>query len=99
MAYISCPVCAGPVEFVGERPRCLVGHAFTPEDLSRSLGEAASRALWSALRALEDSVASAQWRLTQPSPPANAQAIVEEAEREAALVRTLLTAREGRSSD
>ncbi len=55
--------------------------------------------MWSAVRALEDSASSARWRLTQPSPPANCDAIIERAEQEAELIRGLLQNREGDTSD
>lgn len=96
---ISCPVCAGPVDLAGAKPNCLIGHDFEPGELSDQLGQEASRALWSAVRALEDSASSARWRLTQPSPPANCNVIIERTEREAGLIRDLLQNREGGTSD
>lgn len=99
MTQISCPLCAGPVELVGEKPSCLIGHDFEPEELSHHLGREAGRALWSAVRALEDSVLSARWRMTQPAPPANGAEIVDRGERAAKLIRGLLHAREGDTSD
>jgi len=97
MTLISCPICAGPVELVGDHPGCLIGHTFDLAELQDRLGEAAEMALWSAIRALEDSASGARWRLTLPDPPAHLDRLIESAEREARILRDLVHSREGRS--
>lgn len=99
MTTIACPVCAGPVELIGEKPECLIGHDFAQGELLDQLGHEASSALWSAVRALEDSASGARWRLTLPSPPPYLQESIALAEREAKLLRDLLTQREGAKSE
>jgi two-component system chemotaxis response regulator CheB len=60
-AELVCPLCQGvlteaqPGMF--EHFRCHVGHAFTLESLVREQGESMERALWAAIRALEESAA------------------------------------------
>jgi hypothetical protein len=98
MTLVSCPICAGPVELTGERPACLIGHDFDADDVQRRLGEQAHRALWSAIRALEDSASGARWRLTLPDAPAHLPALVESATREATLLRDLMNSREEQSN-
>jgi two-component system, chemotaxis family, protein-glutamate methylesterase/glutaminase len=55
---ISCPSCDGPMQEMHtdgiHRYRCHVGHAFTAESLLVGQGEAVERALWSALRMMEE---------------------------------------------
>ena len=40
--------------------RCRVGHAYTTDNLKGELGESAERALWAAMRALEEKAAMAR---------------------------------------
>jgi len=96
MTLISCPICAGPVELVGENPGCLIGHNFDRADLQDRLGEAAEMALWSAIRSLEDAASGARWRLTLPDPPAHLDRLIESSEREARILRDLINSRENR---
>jgi two-component system chemotaxis response regulator CheB len=53
----ACPECNGPLWEVKNGQlvhfRCLVGHSYSPESLLESDGEALERALWSAIRTLE----------------------------------------------
>ena len=62
-AELVCPMCAGVLteaEFRGfHQFRCHVGHAFTLDTLVREQGEAMERAMWAAVRALEESAALA----------------------------------------
>ena len=97
MTLISCPICAGPIELVGDDPGCLIGHTFERSELHDRLGESAEMALWSAIRALEDSASGARWRLTLPDPPAHLDRLIESAEREARILRDLVHSRESRS--
>lgn len=57
-APLSCPECGGPVweirEGDGSRYRCRVGHAFTAAAMVTEQDVALERALWVALRTLED---------------------------------------------
>ena len=98
MTVIACPLCAGPIE-MSEKPTCLIGHEFDPHDLERQLEHEASRALWSAVRSLEDTASGARWRMTLPSPPSSLTETIQRVEEEVKLLRGLLDRREGQSSD
>ena len=54
----SCPSCGGPLWQIGKRSslryRCHVGHAFTGRTLVEEQSEATEKALWVALRTLEE---------------------------------------------
>lgn len=54
----SCPSCGGPLWQIGEaeplRYRCHIGHAFTKHALIEEQSEATEKALWTALRTLEE---------------------------------------------
>jgi two-component system chemotaxis response regulator CheB len=60
-AGVACPVCQGVLSEAQpglfEHFRCHVGHAFSMESLVREQGESMERALWAAVRALEESAA------------------------------------------
>ena len=99
MTTIACPICAGPVALSSVTPSCLIGHDFVPDELHVTVEEAASRALWSAVRALEDSASGARWRSTLPDPPPSLQATIVRAEHQAELLRELINTREGDESD
>lgn len=96
MTLISCPICAGPTELTAERAGCLIGHTFEHDDLQEQLGKGAESALWSAIRALEDSASGARWRLTLPHPPEHLTRLIESSEREVRLLREMVTSRERR---
>lgn len=68
----ACPDCGGVlwelVEHGFLRYRCRVGHAFTPQHLNAEQRHAIEMALWSALRALEES-ASLYQRMAQGALP------------------------------
>lgn len=55
----SCPDCQGVLVDIsgGHRYRCRVGHAWTADALLAAQGPALDRALWAAMRALEEKVA------------------------------------------
>ena len=98
MATIPCPICAGPLELSASPPTCQVGHAVSDDDLPHQLSVRATRALWAAVRALEDQAATARWRAGQPDPPAYMNDAATTAAEQAALVRQLLQRRERRPS-
>jgi len=60
LTSLSCPLCHGPLQFLQNdntpHYRCHTGHSFTPESLESSQEEAVERALWSALRLMEERV-------------------------------------------
>jgi len=96
----ACPECGGPLWELQEenllRFRCRVGHALSAESLSAEQSEAMESALWSALRALEESTALTR-RMLQRSRQSNHSLIAQryeerlrEAEQNAALLRQLL---------
>jgi two-component system chemotaxis response regulator CheB len=57
-ARFSCPECGGALNEVQEgsvdRYRCRVGHTYSPESLFEDQSEALERALWAAIRTLEE---------------------------------------------
>ena len=82
----SCPLCKGPLELNGGTLTCAVGHSFLPAELVRERGQAAVRALWSAVRALEEEAAGL--RLTASSlGDERATSWAEERERDADEIR------------
>jgi len=57
---LACPECNGPLYEVREgemaKFNCKVGHSFTPEGLSVAHSEALERALWTAIRAMNERI-------------------------------------------
>jgi hypothetical protein len=87
---ISCPLCAGPVVLVEGEPRCPLAHVFDHDELPVRVRDEATRALWSAVRAIEDTASTARWRLTQPDPPSYLQGEIDKAMREGEVLRDVL---------
>jgi hypothetical protein len=59
----KCPFCVLPLTLRGEdEAACPSGHVFDSEGLSLATNMAAARALWLAVRALEDDAAGLAWR-------------------------------------
>lgn len=97
---ISCPTCAGPVQLEDtDVARCLVGHEVAMDELPRAVEAATSRALWAAVRALEDAASGARWRQSLPEPPKYLTGLAAAADRDAVLLRNLLDRREGSTSE
>lgn len=93
---IACPTCAGPVELDGTATaRCLIGHEVEPDELPVAVEAATSRALWAAVRSLEDAASGGRWRQSLPEPPSYLARLIEDAERDAVVLRELLNRREG----
>ena len=90
VSVVSCPECAGPVELVDGQPRCPLSHEFSSDELPVRVRDEATRALWAAVRCLEDTVSAARWRQGQPDPPANLQGVIDKAAGEGAVLRDVL---------
>lgn len=59
----TCPFCVLPLRLRGDdEAACASGHVFDSEGLSLATNMAAARALWLAVRALEDDAAGLSWR-------------------------------------
>ena len=58
LVQLGCPECGGPLRQIGqddtERFRCHMGHAYTAATLLEEQGDALEKALWIALRTLEE---------------------------------------------
>ena len=74
-SVFACPECHGVLweRKQGKllRYRCRVGHAYTADSLKSELGEASERALWAAMRALEEKAAMARRMSTAATGPKN----------------------------
>jgi two-component system chemotaxis response regulator CheB len=100
----TCPECNGvlyePRDGDLLRFRCRVGHAYSPDTLSDEQGKALEAALWSGLRALEESVALSE-RLAERARRGGHQGAAQRFERQvrnseerAALIRRVLFSRD-----
>ena len=68
-AHVSCPLCLGPVELGDGTAACAdQGHEFGDEDLIREKQQQVDKALWAAIRALEDQAAAARWATARGMP-------------------------------
>jgi two-component system chemotaxis response regulator CheB len=99
-SVFGCPDCGGVLWEIkdGElvRFRCRVGHAYTEESLLEAMGEGVERAMWAALRALEEQAVQGH-NLAKRMKARNHQPLYErftkralEAEERAAIVRAAL---------
>ena len=96
----GCPHCGGALFEITEhgftRYRCRVGHAFSPESLMDAQNEGIERALWSALRALEESAAMCRRVATRAERRGNVHTVArfidraQHATRHAESIRRLL---------
>jgi two-component system, chemotaxis family, protein-glutamate methylesterase/glutaminase len=89
-ARFSCPECGGALNEVEEgdmvRLRCRVGHAYSPESLFEDQSEALERALWAAIRTLEEH-AEFSARLADKSAKRNHRSLVDRFEERAKTSR------------
>jgi hypothetical protein len=67
-----------------------MAHAFDQDELPVRVREEATRALWSAVRALEDTASAARWRLSQPNPAPYLQGVIDKATGEVVVLRDVL---------
>jgi len=101
---IACPLCKGSMTAakVGHFAyfRCQVGHAYSLGSMAAEQAEELERALWAALRALEESAAMAG-RLKDAAPPCLRDRLVEKAQaqtQQAAIIRQMLLRQQRLSS-
>lgn len=105
---MSCPDCGGVLRVVAESstPRfvCRVGHAFSAEALLSAQDERVEHALWFALTALRERAAGARRLFARFEASGDLglasryRSRVEEAERQAALIASVLEGRAGEAS-
>ena len=95
---ITCPVCQSRVALEGDDVRALCGdcHDMSEEQLAEELQKRVDRAVWAALRAVEDQAAYVRWAADQGKqvPPD-----AEDSEQSAALLRRILQACRRRAAD
>jgi hypothetical protein len=107
---MTCPECGGALWELGNgrltKYRCHVGHSYTARGLMAAQAEDLEAALWSALRALEESAALRR-RMARRSQQGNWASLAQEYEKQAAeaegraelLRRILLTDKDGGRAD
>jgi two-component system chemotaxis response regulator CheB len=95
--HLACPECKGPLRELADgevtRFRCHTGHVFSPESLFAGQVEDVERALWTAVRALDESAALTRRLLLRPAADTVMQRYRErlvEAEQGAATIKELL---------
>jgi hypothetical protein len=76
---LRCPACVDPLTVQAEAVRCPQGHEYTAIDLALATNSNTVKALWLAVRALEDDAAGLD-HLTQKYPQFNVPARRREAE-------------------
>jgi two-component system chemotaxis response regulator CheB len=97
---IVCPHCDGPIWEIADGTivfyRCAEGHAYSPESLLAAEGETLERALWVAVRTLDERAALLR-RLVQKTPSEGQNIVTvslrskaEECEKSAASIRAIL---------
>jgi two-component system, chemotaxis family, protein-glutamate methylesterase/glutaminase len=101
----ACPDCGGPLELRHEggvrKYRCHVGHAFSDLALLAGQDEEVERALWSALRTLEErartleSIAETDWRAGRQQAASASVERAAESRDQAERIRQLLTRENG----
>lgn len=69
MGQPDCPTCNTPLRALDGHLGCDNGHRFTPEGLAFAVNQAAVRALWLAIRALQDDAAGLEWMLREGRAP------------------------------
>ena len=99
-SVFTCPDCSGTLFEITEgdvsRYRCRVGHAYSPENVFKAQGAALDRALWTALRMLEERIAflrlmSSKAEMSRNLPVArDFEARKTELEEQAGAIRTIL---------
>jgi two-component system, chemotaxis family, protein-glutamate methylesterase/glutaminase len=74
-SVFACPECHGVLWEIKDgnlvRYRCRVGHSYTEGTLQGELGDSAERALWAAMRALEEKAAMTRRMVNAASGPAD----------------------------
>jgi two-component system chemotaxis response regulator CheB len=91
----SCPDCGGVLAEIDEdgllRFVCRVGHAYSPEWMAALQSENVEKALWTALRSLEEGASFAQHMATRPNRRAEGYAEkAKDYEKQAEVLRRLL---------
>lgn len=70
METVHCPFCLQPLTLQGpDEASCSTGHVFDAASLTLAGNMAAARALWMAMRAMEDDAAGLNWRAGQAYTP------------------------------
>src|ERR1700757_1738275 len=74
-SVFACPECSGVLWELKEerllRYRCRVGHSYTADSLKSELDESAERALWAAMRSLEEKAAMTRRMMDSAKGPKN----------------------------
>ncbi|WP_460800716.1 hypothetical protein [Nocardioides pacificus] len=98
MISVHCPVCSGPLHWHDETAEHLVGPSYADGQLAETLGRHLTQALWSAIRALEDSAAGSRWRLSQPNAPALLAKELDQLQHDIDVLRELVRSRAGQAT-
>lgn len=100
----NCPFCILPLELRDSTEAlCPNGHVFDAAGLSLATNMASARALWLAVRAMEDDAAGLSWRADRTNETADAKVTLlsqaEDARSAAASLRVLAAAAQRRLDD